>query len=466
MGTVRSAKSSRQNGLQSLYILQVLSPSGKSLEKNEVRDGGYTDLGPRDGHDFGTIPELLERQGILDEQVDLAHGLLRVVEGEHAHVFPFDPFAPGGRLGELFEHDGRARLETQRRQSRQDLPGFAFVQVDDEVDVGREPRVPVEHGRQPTHDDVARAGRVQGGKDRFEESHGRSLPPGARWTRYRKAVPVPRVEIEYCTQCRWLLRAAWMAQELLTTFTDVIGEVALVPGRGGVFEVRLDGEVLFSRAVEHRFPEAAELKQLVRDRISPERDLGHSDAAPRKLHSPEDLERLRWQLPEAVIARLGLREQSVVADVGAGTGYFAVPIARAVPAGRVFAIEVQREMLDRLRERLSETNAPENVELVLARAERTGLPAHGVDVLLLVHVWHELADPAATLAEAHRVLKADGRLAVVDFRVDVDRPPGPPIEDRVAPSTVERLLVENGFDVVDSATVGPYSYFIMGRCRA
>lgn len=86
-----------------------------------------------------------------------------------------------------------------------------------------------------------------------------------------------RVEIEYCTQCRWLLRAAWMAQELLTTFETELGEVALKPGTGGIFEVRLDGETLFSRKQHERFPESKELKQLVRDRIAPERDLGHSD---------------------------------------------------------------------------------------------------------------------------------------------------------------------------------------------
>jgi len=88
----------------------------------------------------------------------------------------------------------------------------------------------------------------------------------------------PRLEIEYCTQCRWLLRAAWMAQELLTTFQAELGEVALVPGTGGVFEVRLDGETIFSRAQQGRFPESKELKQSVRDRIAPEKDLGHSDA--------------------------------------------------------------------------------------------------------------------------------------------------------------------------------------------
>ncbi|HLA19736.1 MAG TPA: SelT/SelW/SelH family protein [Dehalococcoidia bacterium] len=87
----------------------------------------------------------------------------------------------------------------------------------------------------------------------------------------------PRLEIEYCTQCRWLLRAAWLAQELLTTFVDDLGEVALVPGKGGVFEVRLDGETLWSRKAEGRFPEAKEVKQRLRDRVAPGRDLGHSD---------------------------------------------------------------------------------------------------------------------------------------------------------------------------------------------
>ena len=90
-------------------------------------------------------------------------------------------------------------------------------------------------------------------------------------------MPGPRVEIVYCTQCRWLLRAGWVAQELLSTFAEELGEVALVPGKGGVFDVRLDGELLFSRGEQQRFPEAAELKQRVRDRIDPGRDLGHID---------------------------------------------------------------------------------------------------------------------------------------------------------------------------------------------
>lgn len=87
----------------------------------------------------------------------------------------------------------------------------------------------------------------------------------------------PRVEIEYCTQCRWLLRAAWMAQELLTTFEAELGGVTLVPGTGGVFDVRLDGATIWSRKDRERFPDIKELKQLVRDRVAPGRDLGHSE---------------------------------------------------------------------------------------------------------------------------------------------------------------------------------------------
>jgi selenoprotein W-related protein len=87
----------------------------------------------------------------------------------------------------------------------------------------------------------------------------------------------PRVHITYCTQCRWLLRACWTAQEILTTFQDEAGEVALIPGSGGIFEVGVDDEVVWSRKKEGRFPEMKELKQLVRDRIAPGRDLGHSD---------------------------------------------------------------------------------------------------------------------------------------------------------------------------------------------
>lgn len=88
----------------------------------------------------------------------------------------------------------------------------------------------------------------------------------------------PRIEIEYCTGCRWGLRAGWVAQELLATFEAELGEVTLVPGRvGGVFVVRVEGEVVFDRRRDGGFPELRLLKQAVRDRIAPGRSLGHSD---------------------------------------------------------------------------------------------------------------------------------------------------------------------------------------------
>ena len=87
----------------------------------------------------------------------------------------------------------------------------------------------------------------------------------------------PRLTILYCRQCRWLLRASWMAQEMLTTFSEELGEVALIPGTGGIFEIRLEDELLWSRKDRGRFPEMREIKQMVRDRVDPDRDLGHSD---------------------------------------------------------------------------------------------------------------------------------------------------------------------------------------------
>jgi selenoprotein W-related protein len=87
----------------------------------------------------------------------------------------------------------------------------------------------------------------------------------------------PRIEIEYCTRCHWLLRAAWIAQELLSTFEAELGEVALIPGGSGVFEVRVAGDVIWSRKAAGRFPDAKELKQRVRDRVAPDRHLGHVD---------------------------------------------------------------------------------------------------------------------------------------------------------------------------------------------
>lgn len=96
----------------------------------------------------------------------------------------------------------------------------------------------------------------------------------------------PRILISYCTQCRWLLRAQWYAGELLTTFADELGEVALAPVTGGVFRIEVDGVSVWNRKGDGGFPEITELKRRVRDLIAPERSLGHGEA-PRRAESLE-----------------------------------------------------------------------------------------------------------------------------------------------------------------------------------
>lgn len=104
------------------------------------------------------------------------------------------------------------------------------------------------------------------------------------------------VIIVYCTQCRWMLRAAWMAQELLSTFDGEIAELTLKPGTGGIFEVTADNQLVWSRKQEGRFPEITELKQRVRDVIAPEQDLGHSERKKVKFHFGE-LKKGRFHVP-------------------------------------------------------------------------------------------------------------------------------------------------------------------------
>ena len=87
----------------------------------------------------------------------------------------------------------------------------------------------------------------------------------------------PRISITYCTQCNWLLRSGWMAQELLQTFGTDIGEVALKPGTHGIFQIHYEDAVIWDRVTDGGFPDVKALKQRVRDKLDPARDLGHID---------------------------------------------------------------------------------------------------------------------------------------------------------------------------------------------
>jgi len=90
----------------------------------------------------------------------------------------------------------------------------------------------------------------------------------------------PRVAIHYCTQCKWMLRAAWMAQEILSSFAEEVAEVALVPAKSGTFQIFVNQVVVWDRKTDGGFPEAKVLKQKIRDQVAPDRDLGHCDITP------------------------------------------------------------------------------------------------------------------------------------------------------------------------------------------
>jgi len=96
-----------------------------------------------------------------------------------------------------------------------------------------------------------------------------------------------KIEIKYCTKCRWLMRSAWMAQELLTTFDGDLDEVSLQPGEGGKFEIIANGQLIWSRKEMGRFPEITELKQVVRNAIAPDKDLGCIDRKKAKQEQQE-----------------------------------------------------------------------------------------------------------------------------------------------------------------------------------
>ena len=169
----------------------------------------------------------------------------------------------------------------------------------------------------------------------------------------------------------------------------------------------------------------------------------------------DDPDRRKW-LPESdVIDRLALRPEMIVADIGAGTGYFTLPIARVV--SRVLAVDMQPEMLEILRTRVGDLP----IETVLGEATKTTLKDASADLALLANVWHELDDHDAALAELARVLRPNGRVAIVDWRPDASAENGPPLDHRIAREKVEERLRTNAWRVESAAMVGAYHYLML-----
>lgn len=178
-------------------------------------------------------------------------------------------------------------------------------------------------------------------------------------------------------------------------------------------------------------------------------------------HKLEDPERLKWLPPAEVLSRLHLAVGTRVADVGAGTGYFSIPIAKAVGnSGQVFAIDVQQEMLDLLRHKLEQPDSPGNISLHLGIASKLPLADDAVDLTFYANIWHELDDQEATLREAVRVTAANGKIAVLDWRSDKEPPPGPPSEHRISAEAAVQFLQTNGCHRVSCYNVGEYGYLV------
>ncbi len=183
----------------------------------------------------------------------------------------------------------------------------------------------------------------------------------------------------------------------------------------------------------------------------------------------EDPERLVWLPPAEVVTALGIQSGMTVADVGAGTGYLSLPLAAALgPKGRVYAVDAQEEMLRWIAAKVENSEASSRaalaeIALVHADAVATTLPSASCDLYLSANVWHELEDVKTVLAEAARVLKADGRLAILDWRPDVERNAGPPLDHRVPTEVVKQELESAGFRSVNIGRVGLYSWLVQAE---
>jgi arsenite methyltransferase len=173
----------------------------------------------------------------------------------------------------------------------------------------------------------------------------------------------------------------------------------------------------------------------------------------------DDPARDAWQRPEDVLRAMELAPTMSVADVGAGTGYFAVRLARAVPAGEVTATDIEPNMVRFVNERARE-GLP-NLRAILATQSGSGLARESVDRILVVHVWHHLPDRGAFARDLCAALRPDGRLFVVDFAVAARR--GPPPSIRVAPESIIAELEAAGLTAMVSAVAVPDQYIVEAR---
>lgn len=198
---------------------------------------------------------------------------------------------------------------------------------------------------------------------------------------------------------------------------------------------------------------------------------GHGQHQPGEMHHAftnaeewaktfDDPARDAWQRPDEVVRTLELAEDHTVADLGAGTGYFTVRLARAVPRGTVIATDIEPDMLRYLEQRAQKEQLP-NVRTLKGSATGSGLSPKSVDRILIVHVWHHLEDRATWARDLAAALRPGGKLVIVDFRLDATR--GPPPKHRLAAETIVKELEAAGLRASVSPAVLPDQYAVEAR---
>ena len=169
-----------------------------------------------------------------------------------------------------------------------------------------------------------------------------------------------------------------------------------------------------------------------------------------------------WLSPAGLLAELDVRPGMTVAEIGAGVALYTLPIGRRVgPAGRVFAVEWRPWLIDDLRARLSSPSAPDNIDLFVGRPADTHLAAASCDLLIFVDIWHELGDRDAALDESRRILRPEGRLAILNWRPEALCPPGPPIEHRASMRSTLCSVEMKSWALVKGVTVGLDGYLLV-----
>jgi SAM-dependent methyltransferase len=189
-----------------------------------------------------------------------------------------------------------------------------------------------------------------------------------------------------------------------------------------------------------------------------------------RLFPPENLglleapDREAWQKPEQIMDALGVAEGSVVADIGAGAGWFTIQLARRVgPNGRVYAQDVQRQMLEAIRRRVAREGL-QNVQTRLGEGSVSNLPQRTFDAILVVDVYDAVAEPVPFLRNLATALKPGGRLGIVNYKPGRGGPgPGPDEGVRVESTSVEQDALVAGLRVLARETL-PYQYLlVLGR---